>query len=108
MIVQTKIKNGLHHSRHGARGTGAHTDEERVFGIAEFLFYDALEFGNIVANLFLQRRRILLPVLVKVIAGFGGDGEAGGHRQTDLRPFLALPAFPSPYVWPVPVPLRLA
>ena len=83
-VVQAEIENGLHHSRHGAGGTGAHTDEERVFRISEFLFRGAFELGDVVGDLLLQLRRILLAVLVKVIAHFRGDGETGGHGQADL------------------------
>ena len=107
-VVQAEIENGLHHSRHGAGGTGAHADEERVFRISEFLFRGTFELGDVIGDLLLQLRGILLAVLVKVIAHSRGDGETGGHRQADLGHLGETGAFAAEKIAPGSVTFRFA
>src|ERR1700675_407257 len=105
-VVEAEIENGLHHSRHGAGGTGAHADEERIFRISELLFRDAFELSDVIGDLLLQLRRMLLVVLVKVIASFRGDGETGGHRQADLGHLGETRAFAAEKIAPGSVAFR--
>jgi hypothetical protein len=81
LLVQADVQHRVHHAGHGELGAGAAGDQQRVAGIAEHLASGG--FGG------LHRGQLLLPqplgeLLARGqvgVAGLGGDGEAGGHRQ---------------------------
>jgi hypothetical protein len=66
-------------------GIEARAPEQRIFAIAEFLAGDAADFLERGLDLRLEALRIGFAVLVKMGAEFGGDGEAGRHRQAEMR-----------------------
>ena len=68
--------------------------------IAELLLGDLFELGDVVSDLLLQFRGILLAVLVEVVAGLGGDREAGRNGQADLGHFGQACAFAAQDVAP--------
>ena len=78
LVVQTDVEHGIHHAGHGELGAGAAGNQQRIGWIAEFLA--GLSFD------LLQGCQFLVPhaggeffaVGQVGIAGFGGDGEAGG------------------------------
>ena len=107
-VVEAEIENGFHHSRHGAGRPRTHADEERVFRIAQLLPSGALELRDVIGDLLLQLRRILLAVFVKVIARFRGDGEAGWNRQADLGHLCETGAFAPEEIAPGSVTFRFA
>ena len=68
-----------------ARRAGAHRDQQRIFAVAEFLAGDAADLGERRLDLRLQILRIGFAVVVEIGADLGGDGEAGRHRQAEMR-----------------------
>ena len=43
-IVQSQVQNRVHHARHGEARAGANAQQQRIFGIAEFLAELRFEF----------------------------------------------------------------
>ncbi len=83
-VVETEVQDGVHHPRHGERGTGADRDQEGVVVGAEALAHLGFELAET------GRDFVEEPVGEGVfvghvhLAGFGGDGEAGRDRKTEL------------------------
>ena len=85
LVVEAEIEHGVHHARHRGARARAHRDQQRVGPVAEFLAGDAADLGERLLDLAAQFLRILLVVRVVVGADLGGDGEAGRHRQAEIR-----------------------
>ena len=84
LIVQADVQDGFHHAGHGELGAASHGDEERVGGIAEaaaHLVLDAAQGGGDLGGKRLGNRRLLEVCAARL----GGDREAGGNGQTELR-----------------------
>ena len=45
-VVEAEIEHGVHHARHRRAAAGAHRDQQRILGVAEFLFGDAADLGR--------------------------------------------------------------
>ena len=83
LVVEAEVEHGIHHARHGELRAGADGDEQRILGVAELLARLLLDDA--------QRREHLIPHplgegfaavgAVVGVAGLGGDGKAGRHRQ---------------------------
>ena len=84
-VVEAEIEHGIHHARHRRARAGAHRDQQRIFAVAEFLAGDAADLGERGLDLRLQILRIGFAVVVEIGADLGGDGEAGRHRQAEMR-----------------------
>ena len=84
-VVEAEIEHRVHHARHRSARSRAHRDEQRIFAIAEFLPGDAADLRERSFDLRLQILRIGFAVLVEIRADLGGDGEAGRHRQAEMR-----------------------
>ena len=92
-VVEAEIEHGIHHARHRSACAGAHRHEQRIFAGAERFAGDAADLGKRRFNLRLQILRIVFAVGVEIRADLGRDGEAGGHRQTEMRHFGKARAF---------------
>ena len=107
-VVQAEIENRLHHSGHGASRAGTHANKEWILRVAKLLLCGALERHHVIGHLFLQLGRILLSVLVKIVAGFRGDGETSWHRQADLGHLGETRALTTEEISPGSIPFCLA
>ena len=58
---------------------------KRIFGVAEFFPGDAADLLERGLDLRLEALRIGFAVLIEISAELGGDGEAGRHRQAEMR-----------------------
>ena len=84
LVVDAQVEHSIHHTGHRELRAGTHRDQQRVILLAKAL-------ASLLLN-DLQRRQGLLPhalwkLLARVIvgvAGLGGDGESGGHRQSGV------------------------
>ena len=84
VVVQTKVENRIHHSRHRVTCAGPNRNEQRHFlFVAEFRAHDLLDVGDAGLDFGLKIFRISLLVRVVVSADLGGDGETWRHRQAD-------------------------
>ena len=83
-LVQTQVQDGIHHAGHGSAGAGTNGNQQGVFLVTELLAGDGLQLLDVVHDLSLDVRIDLLAVLVVLGAGLSGNGEALGHRQTDV------------------------
>ncbi len=81
-LVQAEVEDRVHHARHRELGTGANRHEERVLRIAEALAGLPLDDLHGSEDVVPETGGELLAGAEVVVAGFGGDGEAGGSRQT--------------------------
>ena len=84
LIVEADVQDGFHHAGHGELGAASHGDEERVGGIAEVaahLVFDAAQGGGDLGGKRLGNRRLLEVCAARL----GGDREAGGNGQAELR-----------------------
>ena len=84
-VVEAEIEHGVHHARHRGARARAHRDEQRVLAVAECLAGDAADLGERGFDLRLEILGIGLAVLIEIGADLGGDGEAGRHRQAEMR-----------------------
>ncbi|KRT63159.1 MAG: hypothetical protein XU10_C0014G0016 [Chloroflexi bacterium CSP1-4] len=80
-LVEAEVEDGVHHARHRELRARAHAHEERVGRIAEALAGLALDFPHRLQDVLPEPVGKLLAGVEVVVAGFGGDGEAGRHRQ---------------------------
>jgi hypothetical protein len=87
LIVEAQIQDRVHHPRHRGPCAGAHTDQKRVFRIAELGADDLFDLGERGVDLVFQCVGIGLPVLGVVGADLGGDGKTRRHRQAKARHF---------------------
>ena len=84
-VVQAEIEHRIHHARHRGAGAGADGDEQRLVGIAEAAAGERtylIQGGLYLAG---ELCRVGLAILVVIGANFRGDGEAGGHREAEVR-----------------------
>ena len=87
LLVQTEVQDGVHHAGHGSTGAGTDGNEERILHVAELFAGDFFHLGDVFHDLRLDLVIDPTTVLIVLRAGFGGNGEALGHRQTDLGHF---------------------
>ena len=83
LLVQAKVKNCVHHTRHRLARAGANGEQERVLFVAELLAELPLHPGDPILHLLLQHFGVRLFVVVVVGADLGGDGASRRHRETD-------------------------
>ena len=84
LIVEADVQDGFHHAGHGELGAASHGDEERVVRVAQVtthLVFDAAQGGGDLGGKRLGNRRLLEVCAARL----GGDREAGGNGQTELR-----------------------
>jgi len=83
-FVQTQVEDGVHHARHGHRGTGAHRHQQRIVGTAELLAGFLLQPGHVLPHV--SHQPLGQAVVGDVVqTGLGGDHETRRHPQADLR-----------------------
>ena len=87
LLVQAEVEDGVHHTRHGRPGAGAHGNQQRIPGISELFTGDLLQLEDIFVDLGADLGGDLSAVFIVSGAGLCGDGEALGHRQTDVGHF---------------------
>ena len=80
-IVQPKVQDRVHHAGHGSPSAGPDRDQEGGGRVAKPLSGQGFDTGQ--RRLDLRRQDVGIRTLVRVeeVAGLGGDGEAGRHRQ---------------------------
>ena len=83
-VVEADVEDGFHHAGHGELCSASHGDEERVGGVAQvaahFVFDASQGSGD------LGGKRLGDGRLLEVCAArLGGDREARGNRQAELR-----------------------
>ena len=81
LVVEAEVEDGVHHARHGELGAGAHAHQQRVLDVAQLLSHALFEDLERFQHLRVDLRRNSVVVLEVDVADFGGNGEAGGHRQ---------------------------
>ena len=84
LIVEADVQDGFHHAGHGELRTASHGDEERVGRItqaAAHRVFDAAQGAGDLGGKRLGNRRLLEVCAARL----GGDREAGGNRQAELR-----------------------
>src|SRR4051812_1851222 len=81
-IVEAKIEDRLHHSRHRDWRSGSYRDEQRIFGIAELLAGGLLQTRDITLDFGAKSVGILSGVQV-LDALAAGDGEAGRNWDSE-------------------------
>ena len=83
LVVQTEVEDGVHHARHGHRGTGTHGNEQGIFCIADLLADTTLEVETILLD-FVESAFGPGVVGVGIFhTGLTGDGESRRHRKAD-------------------------
>ncbi len=87
LVVEAEVEDGVHHARHRELGAGADRDEKRVLRIAEALAGDRFDVLDRREDVVPEAGRELLVRGEVVVAGFGGDGEAGRRGQTGVGHF---------------------
>ena len=83
IVVETQVKNRVHHAGHGERSARAHRYEQRIVGVTEFLAAASLEVhlgGNDLIECAIRPHVAGTGILD---AGLAGNGKAAGNRQTD-------------------------
>ena len=85
LIIEAEVQHRVHHPRQRGLGARAHGDQQRIARIAEALAGQTLDLGEGGLHLTVEVIGMRLAVRVVVVAGFGGDGEAGRHRQPQGR-----------------------
>jgi len=84
VVVESEIEDGVHHTRHGIAGAGAHRDEEReAFGVTKLGAHALLHFLNPNFDLALELSWVVAIVVVEMRANLGRDGEASGDGKSD-------------------------
>ena len=84
LIVEADVQDGFHHAGHGELCAASHGDQERVGGVAEVaahLILDAAQGAGDLGGKCLGNGRLLEVCAARL----GGDREAGGNRQAELR-----------------------
>ena len=83
VVVQSEIKNGIHHARHGDSRARANRKKQWVVAITKLLarfFFQSLDcFGHLIH----QAGRHLGSVVVVRRTGVGGDGHTRRDRKAD-------------------------
>ena len=92
-IVEAKVEDGVHHSRHGVTSPRADSDEQGILLIAEFLAHGGLEFVDGLVDLFFKGRWVGAFMVVVVGTDLCADGESGGDREPDSGHFCQVGAF---------------
>ena len=86
VVVQAEVEDRFHHPRHRHRRARAHRHEQGVPAVAELLPRGPLQLLQVPGDLFAQRVREI-PGFNVGEAQLGGEGEAGRHRQAQIRHF---------------------
>ena len=76
LLVQSEVKNGVHHAGHRSARARTNGNEKRIFLVAELLAGDFFHLVDVLHDFSLNAGIDLLAVLVILRAGFGGNGEA--------------------------------
>ncbi len=84
-VVEAEVEHRIHHAGHRGARAGAHRDEQRIVGVAELAAGDARDVIERILHLSFKLLRIGLVVGVEMGAELGRDGEAGRHRQAEVR-----------------------
>ena len=82
-VVQAQVQDGVHHAGHGGAGTGTDGNQPGIVLIAKLLADDFFGFGQRVVNLLFNVGGNHFAIGIVAGAGFRGNGEALGHRQTN-------------------------
>ena len=80
-LVEAQVEDRVHHAGHGELGARPHAHQERVGGVAEALAGLRLDRLDRLEDVVPQPVGQLLAGGEVVVAGLGGDGEAGRDRQ---------------------------
>ena len=93
-VVQTKVEDGIHHTRHGRTCTRTNGNEERVLRITELAVHEFLYMFHRCIHLFGQLLNdLLLAYLIVLVTYLGSDGESGRNRNTDKVHLRTVSAF---------------
>src|SRR3546814_5460544 len=88
-----KIKDSVHHARHGHTRAGTDGYKQRVGSIAETLASDTLDMSDAVLHFLIQALGIGLALFIIASAHFGRDRETRRHGQTDGSHSVQVRAF---------------
>ena len=84
LIVETEVKDSVHHTRHGSAGTRTYADKKRILYITELGVHEGFNvlYGsiNLIVEQFLDT---VLSNLIIFVAAISSDGKAWRHRNTD-------------------------
>ncbi len=84
VIVETEVKDGVHHARHGCPGARAHADEKRVVHVAKLAVHEVFDMADGLGYIvFEQSHYIVLTFLKIFIAHIGSDCKSGRYRYAD-------------------------
>ena len=90
---ETNVQDRFHHARHGAAGTGAAGDEQRIFGIAKVHAHGGFHLLEGSSDLFFQIGRIRAAVPEEISTTFRCDRKTGRDRQSHGRHLGKVRAF---------------
>ncbi|OIQ74766.1 hypothetical protein GALL_435750 [mine drainage metagenome] len=91
-IVETQVKNGVHHARHRHGRARAHRNQQRVLAVAKALAGFFLQCGHMGSDFIHQPLRQTVFFQIG-IAGLGAGRETGRHIQTNLRHLAQIGTF---------------
>ena len=91
-VIEAKIKNGVHHARHGDPRAGADGNQQGIVYIAKGLADRGFDMVQRVGNFLTQFRRKIGPFSQIFYAFFGSDGKAGWDGQSNARHFRQIAA----------------
>ena len=84
LVVETEVKDGIHHTRHRSAGTRAHRHEQRVLLVAELRVHKLLDVVHCSHNVIVQKSHdTLLTNLIILVAAVGCDCETWRNGHTD-------------------------
>ena len=95
LVIDSKVEDGVHHSRHRLASTGTNRKEKWVFEITELLAHGFFDLGDVLLDLRVESLRIRLSVRIIISADFGGDCEASRNGNSDAAHFGEVCAFSS-------------
>ncbi len=83
-IVQTKVKDRVHHAGHGCSCAGTDRDQKRILSVAKLLALYAFKPLQCLKDLILCVLVNGLAVIVIICAGLRGNSETVRDRKTDV------------------------
>ena len=91
-IIHTKIKNRIHHTRHGSARARTNGNKQRVFRITKITANCLTDCLKCIIQLAIQLVRIVAVIIVKSGAYFSGNRQARRYRQTEATHFCQIGA----------------
>ena len=83
-IVQTKVQDSIHHTRHRSASTWTYRNQQRIFDITELWVHQSFNVCNSLFYFFLQEGYyVIFTCFVIFVTNVSSDCETRRHRNTD-------------------------